>query len=143
MSALLDCGVTCVCSLMEPAETDHGGRCFEDYRPAWSALARSRGREVRSLQFPIRDVSVPSMTVMTRILDALDAVLESDGVVYLHCRGGRGRTGAVLGCWLARHGESDALGRLSHLTAGARAYFPRVPETAEQRRFVSHWRTGL
>ena len=94
------------------------------------------------LQSPIRDVSVPTAAQMVVTLDAIDRVLAAEGVIYLHCWGGRGRTGTVLGCWLARHGERDALGKLADLTAGKREHFPRVPETGPQQQFVRNWRAG-
>ena len=142
LKALLVCGVTHVCSLMERTETDHAGRPFEDYRPAWFSLARQRGGKAGWMHYPIRDVSVPAVPQMTRTLGALDAVLAGGGVVYLHCWGGRGRTGTVLGCWLARHGERDPLTKLRQLTARARQQFPQVPETRAQQQFVLNWRVG-
>ncbi len=142
LNALLECGVTHLCSLMEHNEVDHAGRGFEDYRPAMVELARQQGRAVGLLHCPIRDVSVPTAAQMVGTLDAIDRVLSRGGVIYLHCWGGRGRTGTVLGCWLARHGERDALGKMADLTAGKREHFPRVPETVEQQQFVRNWRAG-
>lgn len=142
LHALLECGVTDVLSLMEPTETDHAGRRFEDYRPTLMELARQRGLAIGLLSAPIRDVSVPYLRHMASTLDAMDAVLARSGVIYLHCWGGRGRTGTVLGCWLARHGDRDPLGKLRQLTAHARHHFPEVPETPEQQRFVMNWRAG-
>ena len=39
------------------------------------------------------------------------------GTVYVHCWGGIGRTGTVVGCWLVRHGldEGDAIARIAAL----------------------------
>lgn len=142
LNALLECGVTHVCSLMERTEVDHAGRRFEEYGPALWELARQRGRAMALLQSPIRDVSVPTAAQMTTTLDAIDQVLAGGGVIYVHCWGGRGRTGTVLGCWLARHGERDALGKLADLTAVKREHFRQVPETAEQQQFVRNWRAG-
>src|SRR6478735_8945932 len=59
LNALLECGVTHVCSLMESTEKDHAGRCFRDYRPALVDLARQRGLAVGMMAAPIRDLSVP------------------------------------------------------------------------------------
>jgi hypothetical protein len=52
----------------------------------------------------IVDFGVPSPQEMTAILDVLDAALAAGRVVYLHCWGGVGRTGTVVGCYLVRHG---------------------------------------
>ena len=73
---------------------------------------------VRHLRFPIRDVSVPNdISEMSAILDCIDAEIERENLVYLHCWGGHGRTGTVVGCWLRRHGlgAEDAIDRLQTL----------------------------
>jgi hypothetical protein len=142
LNALLNCGVTHFCSLMEAGESDHAGRSFEDYRPGLGELATQRDEVIRLMNYPIRDVSVPTVPRMIATLDALDAALAEGAVIYLHCWGGRGRTGTVLGCWFARQGERDALGKLEALTATRRTHFPMVPETPSQQRFVSNWRAG-
>lgn len=142
LNALLDCGVTHICSLMEGTETDHAGRPFHGYQQAFADLARHRDITTGRLHYPIRDVSVPTAAGMTATLDGLDGVLVRGGVIYLHCWGGRGRTGTVLGCWLARKGERDPLGKLRQLTAHARQHFPNVPETARQQQYVLNWREG-
>lgn len=91
-------------------------------------------------RFPIRDFCCPTADEMTAILDELDAALERD-VVYLHCWGGSGRTGTVIGCWLVRHGMDcdDALATIAALRRET-AYGQRPsPESDEQRAFVRAW----
>lgn len=139
---LLDCGITHFLSLMEAGEKDHAGRSFEDYRPRLLRLAARRGIRAGILHGPIQDVSVPQPRQMSGILDAMDAVMAAGDAVYVHCWGGRGRTGTVVGCWLARHGCRDAMAKLRGLTAARRELFGEVPETAEQRQFVRNWRAG-
>ena len=52
-----------------------------------------------------RRLGVPgSPREMAGILDAIDAALDGGKTVYVHCWGGIGRTGTVVGCWLVRHG---------------------------------------
>jgi hypothetical protein len=94
-------------------------------------------------RFPIRDVSVPSSRELTiAILDTIDAHLARGTGVYVHCWGGVGRTGVIIGCWLARHGPGGqaALERLRHLwwkcPKSARR---RSPETAAQEFYVTEW----
>ena len=56
-------------------------------------------------RFPIRDCSIPDSTNVTvAILDTIDQHIQGGGIVYLHCLGGVGRTGVIVGCWLSRHG---------------------------------------
>lgn len=93
-------------------------------------------------RFPIRDFSCPSVDEMTAILDALDSAL-GRGAVYVHCLGGSGRTGTVIGCWLVRHGMDckEALATIAALRRET-AYGQRPsPESDEQRDFVRAWRT--
>lgn len=74
---------------------------------------------------------------MQMILDTLDSAMESGHTVYLHCHGGRGRTGTVVGCWLVRHGRTgeQALARIAELRGDHES-----PETREQRAFVLNWK---
>ena len=142
VASLLDCGVTHILNLMEAEEGDHASRPFEGYEQEYFRLAAGRGLQASRMRCPIRDVSVPTREQMIGILNALDAALSSGGCVYVHCWGGRGRTGTVIGCWLARHGERSPLQKLRELTAHARQHFIHIPETSEQQAFVNQWRIG-
>jgi hypothetical protein len=100
-------------------------------------------RVARHEQRPIVDFGVTNPDRYREILDLVDAA-RSGGDVYVHCFGGRGRTGTVVGCWLARHGldDGDPLGRIAALRAGLPDAAARSPETAEQRRLVEEWPRG-
>ena len=86
-------------------------------------------------EYEIPDRACPSRETMTRILDRIDELLDAGEVVYVHCLGGIGRTGTVVGCWLVRHGMSGdaALATVERLRGAP-------PETPEQRRLVRDWR---
>lgn len=142
LNALLDCGVTHVINLMQATEGDHAGRPFIAYESTFLRLAAQRGIQAKWSRHPIQDLGVPSPAQMTTILKEIDLVMARRGCVYVHCWGGRGRTGTVMGCWLARHGEQDPLGRLHEQTTLSRHHFPQVPETAQQQAFVSQWKTA-
>ena len=94
-------------------------------------------------RFPIRDHSIPSAETMTAILDTIDEAIENGSCVYVHCWGGVGRTGMVVGCYLVRHGNinEQALAQVNKLykTRPKNPYFPRSPETDEQVEFVLNW----
>jgi len=97
-------------------------------------------------RFPIRDVTVPSSSELTSaILDTIDKDLAEGNLVYVHCMGGIGRTGTIVGCWLSRHGYQGeaALERLGELWADCpKSARTRSPETEAQRRYVVNWREG-
>jgi protein-tyrosine phosphatase len=87
--------------------------------------------EVERRRTPIPDFGVPTEQEMRRILDTIDDALAEGRTVFVHCRGGIGRTGTVIGCYLRRHGASveEALDAL-----GGR------PETEEQFAMIRRWR---
>lgn len=94
--------------------------------------------ETRHRRMPIRDFSVPSRVQLVETLDAIDAELEAEGTVYVHCWAGCGRTGVVVGSWLVRHGTAphDALARIAAVRGLG------CPQTLEQRLLVLGWQQG-
>jgi len=59
--------------------------------------------------------------------------------------GGVGRTGVIIGCWLARHrgGGEAALIQLRELWQQCpKSAFRQSPETLEQERYVLDWKSG-
>ena len=98
----------------------------------------------RCRNFPIRDLSVPKTEKqMVDILDAIDEALSKSQNVYVHCWGGVGRTGTVVGCWLARHGFEGkaALKQVHRLWLQcAKSLKRRSPETPEQEEYIINWR---
>lgn len=118
---LVSAGVTLFLDLTQDGE-------LEPYRQ----LVPPPARYARA---PIRDLSVPTPDQLVSVLDEIDAELESEGHVYVHCWAGCGRTGVVVGCWLVRHGLAPhaALERIAE-TRGL-----GCPQTLEQRLMVLSW----
>jgi hypothetical protein len=138
-------GVTLSVSLMFPTERDNHGNEFRPYSAALVAAAAARGRACRCVRFPIVDGGVPSPELMGQILDAIDGELAVGGSVYLHCWGGRGRTGTVVACWLIRHAIATPAAAVDHLqllVAPAADWFRPTPENELQRQFVAAWTAG-
>jgi protein-tyrosine phosphatase len=139
VKSLVSAGVRTVISLMEPEETDHAGDPFVPY----TDLARQLCPEAVCVRHPIRDVSVPTKAGMLAILDEKDMHTQARTPVYVHCWGGVGRTGTVVGCWLLRHRlaePSDVLDVLMRLRQQDKERRHRMsPETGEQQRFVRQW----
>ena len=137
LGAFLDLGIRRFLDLTEPGE-------HSPYEPMLARIAAERDLDVRHLRRAIPDLSVPVPGRVREIVDLLDSDLSREEPVYLHCRGGAGRTGTVVGCFLIERGLSpeEALAELaadrSHLGRRRRSW--SSPETEEQRRFVLEWR---
>lgn len=134
----LDAGVTRFVDLTEEGE-------LLPYAPLLAAECAARGLSIEHRRLPIRDVDIPTRERMREILDHLDETMAAGHTAYLHCWGGVGRTGTVVGCLLVRHGMSgeEALAEVQRLfdglPPGKRGRHPRSPETGAQRRFVREW----
>jgi len=138
---LLHCGIRHLIDLTEAQEVDlYGGGCLR-YGELLAGLASELGVEVEHTRISISDMSTPSTRRMRLILEAIDASLARDRPVYLHCWGGIGRTGTVVGCFLVRRGLSgeEALERIRELRRGLPAEQEPSPSTEEQRELVRTW----
>jgi len=95
-------------------------------------------------RFPICDVSTPKSPKTTKaVLDAIDHHIRQGRIVYIHCWGGVGRTGVMVGCWLTRHGFKGqaALDQLQELWKNCpKSSKRRSPDTNEQAAYITGWR---
>jgi protein tyrosine/serine phosphatase len=139
VQALVGAGVKTFINLMEEDETNYAGEPFVPY----DDLAHGFCADAQCVRYPIKDLSVPSMADMAVVLATIDESLAAKRPVYVHCWGGVGRTGTVMGCWLIRHGHatpSNVLDVLMDLRKQDRERRHRMsPETADQQRFVKRW----
>jgi len=145
LTGLMRSGVSRIVNLMEEAERNHDGQPFVDYVAPLQKLAENAGRTISFLRFSIVDCTIPSPAFMREILDFIDASLSQNEIVYVHCWGGRGRTGSVIGCHFQRHGlvpREAVLDHLSALTEHQKQSFWPTPETPAQRQFVLNWNLG-
>lgn len=75
------------------------------------------------------------------VFDLVDGEIARRARVYVHCYGGRSRTGAVLGCWLAEQADvDDAIDHLNELRDPQIDYdrdWERIPQTRDQRELVA------
>ena len=145
LRSLLECGIRRIVSLMEENERNYKGELFVPYEDKLFHIAAEMGIEVALDRMPIRDTDIPTVEGMIAILDRLDRSIEHERPLYLHCWGGRGRTGTVVGCFLARHGVAageEALGLLQELRRNDPISHTPSPETKIQADFVRFWPNG-
>jgi hypothetical protein len=113
----------------------------EDELPPYSLWLPKQAEYLRS---PIVDTCVPNNVSDTRaLLAAIHAGLARGRGVYVHCRAGIGRTGLIIGCFLAEQ-ESDGKAALKTLNrlwlqSERSQTWPKVPQTAEQAAYIRGW----
>jgi hypothetical protein len=136
LDSFFEFGINTFIDLTDPHE-------LPPYLPMLKEQAGAYELEVRYKRFPIIDHSVPAFKTMRTILDELDSAMAAGRKVYLHCYGGIGRTGTVVGCYLVRHGRSgpQALQQLDEWWQAVpkSRIWPYTPETTQQLEFILNW----
>jgi len=141
LAHFLDAGVTAFIDLTATNDP------LAPYDATLAAMAEERGMDVHYERLTIRDMDICEPAHMTRILDAIAARLAEGRYVYVHCWGGVGRTGTVIGCWLVRQGTSgdEALRQVQahfatmHKSRALGRHPEGSPQTSAQRAMVCHW----
>lgn len=138
LNAFLDNGIDSFIDLTVAGE-------LQPYEHLLKALGRTRRLRLEHRRFAIPDMSIPEAKLMKAILAQIDAWLMTNRRIYVHCWGGIGRTGTVIGCHLVHGGLSghQALARMAELWQGVSAQkrrrYPHSPQTAEQQHYVRCW----
>ena len=129
VASFIDAGVSVFIDLTEKCE-------LEPYSKLTGSAEHHR--------YAIVDQHIPRSTAFTtEILDAIDRHMAEGRTVYVHCWGGVGRTGTIVGCWLARHGYpgAAALERLDELWSQCAKSRTRCsPERREQSNYILNWK---
>lgn len=93
LARLIDAGLTAFIDLTEPNAPARFGKPIEPCCPLFDGQSHER--------FAIRDMSTPRTDELTRqALDAIDTHLDEKETLYLRRRGGVGKTGTIISCWL-------------------------------------------
>jgi protein-tyrosine phosphatase len=100
-------------------------------------------KEQTHIRFAIRDCGVPTTEKTAQLIKTITTILkEKENRIYIHCRGGIGRTGTIAACYYAtflkeHHPVIDLLTRqYSHCPKSA---YRSSPETLEQKRFIMQY----
>ncbi len=139
VASLLDAGVSIFIDLTE-GENERAFIRGSKLRP-YADLAG----QAAHLQFPIQDMGVPESPELTKeILDSIDRNIANGCTVYVHCLGGVGRTGTIIGCWLSRHNGYDGNAALRGLRElwkeNPKSQSRSTPERDHQVDYVCNWR---
>lgn len=149
-------GIRCFVDLTVEGEVTHYG-VLKSYQSVLDACERAFDADVKLTyhRHPVPDLGVPPRREMSRILDTLDAALDAREPAYVHCLGGRGRTGTVVACYFVRHAEryldtldsalapDRALRKVVSLRRKHEVYLPEdSPQTRVQFALVRSWNIG-
>ena len=93
---------------------------------------------MRRLHLPVPDATAPRASDLNAAVGFLEAALsDATARVYIHCRGGRGRTGAVLLAFYARHHSTSCEAALATLQAACPSLSPLPGQIESVRQWLN------
>ena len=145
LKALAEAGIRTIINLTEPDEIQRYGPGTVDYKKLLSEIVAPDGSPLEMQRLSVPDFSTPTKAGMKEILDTIDSAIAAGNPVYVHCWGGHGRTGTVVGCYLARHGIAEGEEVIEHIMR-LRRDTPDAdyesPENPRQQDMVTGWKRG-
>jgi hypothetical protein len=141
---ILKSGVQTVINLTEKREANFLEKQLVDYSDELNSLAKQENLPLRIERFAICDLDIPSVEFMHTILQFMKSEICNNNTVYVHCWGGLGRTGTVIGCFLIQHGicqPDEVLNFIEYLKKDTDIFRRDSPETSEQRKFLLNWQS--
>ena len=100
-------------------------------------------KEQTHIRFAIKDCGVPTTDKTAQLIKTITTILkEKENRIYIHCRGGIGRTGTIAACYYATflkeyHPVIDLLTR--QYSQCPKSAYRSTPETLEQKRFIMQY----
>ncbi len=139
LQSLITLGIRTFVDLTAPADR------MAPYERLLAELEEEAGSPLRRISLPITDMGIPETSgTMRAILESIRESGSHSPALYVHCWGGIGRTGTVVGCWLRECGydPESALAHVQHLYA---SHMPKVrihpesPQTPAQKDYIRNW----
>jgi len=137
LKKFIDIGVTSFIDLTEDRE-------LNPYSHLLPSITVPTRRPPHHFRYPIRDLGIPTYTELHTILSHINQLLSQGEVLYLHCWGGIGRTGTVIGSYMVSEMNltgKEALESIATLRKGTPDGWRQSPETLEQRQMVLGYHT--
>ena len=138
VQSFLDAGVTAFIDL-----TEAGERGLKPYDHLLQSVRELDGGAIVYRRTPIQDLGIPSSSKMSEMLALINELLDSGKVIYVHCWGGIGRTGTVVGCFMVEKfgiNGLEALQKIKRFRDGTPDGWRISPETPKQRDMVLQWK---
>ena len=124
LDLLADAGIETIIDL-----TSEGERI--SYAERWREIGEERKRPLRRSHYPIADGEVLDPEEFAAIIAELERELAAERKVYIHCWGGRGRTGTLVGIFYVSKGRTadEALALIAEARRGTKKENQPSPET--------------
>ena len=128
LTALADAGIDTIIDLTRDVEG------LASYGTHWAELGDRRGRNLKRIHHPIVDCDVTTPEGYDAIVADMERELAAGRGVFVHCWGGVGRTGTVVGCWHVARGTTadEALAKIAAARQGTRKAVRESPEMPSQ-----------
>jgi len=89
---------------------------------------------ITALHTPVPDLTSPSHSMVTQLIDRLQERLLRGERIAVHCNAGVGRTSVILACVVKRLRQIDGVAAAAYVRQ-----FLHINMTSEQQRFVCKW----
>jgi hypothetical protein len=141
LTAIMRVGVRDFIDLTHPDE-------LVPYEPLLAAAAENAGLDdeqkasIRYQRFSIEDGGIPTGVIFDKVMAAIKVAQDAGRMTVVHCWGGIGRTGVIVGSWLIMSGVvkdgDEALAYLAEKWKGVEKNWrsPTTPETQIQFAFL-------
>ena len=94
------------------------------------------------MRFPIADCGVPrNINDVDRLINHIKVLSQrNDGYIYIHCSDGVGRTGTIVGCYLAGNSFDKTMEMLrTFFSEMPKSADRSIPDTIEQKEFIKRY----
>ena len=97
------------------------------------------------MDFPFPDHHAPPLTFLFTIVNAVDSWIEAspENVAIVHCKGGKGRTGVVIVCWLMYSALFPEIGDAAKHFAAKRSSTAKGVTQPSQVRYLTYFSNTL
>jgi protein-tyrosine phosphatase len=135
LRSFLEAGVSYFLDLTEE------GECPASYEALLLEEAKERNQIVTYQRLAVSGNGAPVTRQMREIQRMIQNALNEGHTIYVHCLGGVGRAGMVVGCYLIEQEMSaaEALAQIRRLRRGTTDGWRKSPETRPQEEFVRNW----